>query len=95
MGKQHQAMEEDSIKIGKTHAHAKSIVRQCYEHERGCTVGSWVEEETCPYLDWCEEKANLWIAMLDDWGYHGWSDTIQTLTGSITYHDWLKKEVGL
>lgn len=100
MGKQHQAMEEDAIATGKTHAHAKNVVRECFAHERGYPapqpgqtgVDQWRDRD---YLDWCEAKANRWCEMLNDWGYHGWSNVIQTLTGSITYHEWLKKDVGL
>lgn len=81
------------------HANAKNVVRICYEHETGRVspaydIGSHPGEWRA-YLDWCEVKANKWLKLLDEFGYKGWSSEIRTLTGSIDYWDWLKKEVGL
>lgn len=100
MGKQHQATVEDSIAVGKVHANAKNIVRECFAHERGYPapqpgqigVDLWRERD---YLDWCEAKTAIWLEMADAMGYTGWTGEIRTLAGSITYHEWLKKDVGL
>jgi len=68
-----------------------NTVRVCYAHATGQDpLGN-----DRAYLDWCEGMANRWISLLEEFGYKSWSNEIRTLTGSITYHEWLKKEVGL
>ena len=46
-------------------------------------------------MKWCEAKANKWRAACDEFGYKQPTFEIRTLSGSITYHEWLKREVGL
>jgi len=77
-----------------THANAKNIVRECYFHDVGAEphCGPFTERH---YLDWCEAKAVKWIGLAESFGYTGWTGEIRTLTGQITYHEWLKKDVGL
>lgn len=71
---------------------ATQTVRTCYAHATGADP---LADNQRPYLDWCEGMAVRWIAVLEEFGYKSWSNEIRTLTGSITYHEWLKKEVGL
>lgn len=75
---------------GATHANAKNVVRECYEF-----ASDGAQAADRHYLDWCEAKARLWISLAEEFGYTGWTSEIRTLTGQITYHEWLKKEVGL
>ncbi len=72
-----------------------NIVRACYVHDQGCEPGSWMEENVAPYMAWCEAKVNKWREACKEFGYDKPTHEIRTLTGSLTYHEWLKKEVGL
>lgn len=77
-----------------------NIVRQCFAHERGYPaptadqtgVDQWRQRD---YMDWCEGKANKWRAACEEFGYTQPTFEIRTLHGSLTYHEWLKREVGL
>jgi len=77
-----------------------NIVAECFAHEMGYPaptpgqtgVDQWRQRD---YMDWCEGKAAKWRALFEEFGYTRFTNEIKTLTGSITYHEWLKKEVGL
>lgn len=77
----------------------ENIVRQCYTHETGIPAPTceWTEHPNAgrAYMKWCEAKANKWRAACDEFGYKQPTFEIRTLSGSITYHEWLKREVGL
>lgn len=75
----------------------KNIVAECYQKATGCCapVPGSPSSEGAAYMVWCEGKANKWRAACEEFGYSHPTFEIKTLHGSITYHDWLKREVGL
>ena len=75
----------------------ENIVALCYQKATGCCapcVGSPPSEDLA-YRVWCEGKVNKWREACKEFGYEKPTHEIRTLTGSITYHEWLKREVGL
>ena len=72
-----------------------SVVRQCYQHDQGCTIGSWMEQEVVPFADWCEARVNEWCERGEALGYKWPFYVIGTVGTTQTYHEWLKERVGL
>lgn len=73
----------------------QNLSMACYEHATGKIRPTQFDDEHRAYMDWCEGKVSQWRAICQDFGYTHDVWEIRSLTGSITYHDWLRREVGL
>lgn len=72
-----------------------NIVLECFVYDQGCEPNSRLAADRIPYQAWCEAKVSQWQAACAEFGYDRPTWEIRTLSGALTYHEWLKREVGL
>lgn len=71
--------------MAKTHT-----IADCFRHATG------QEPFTESYLRWCEHHLSRWSEIAAEFGYAAPTFEIRDLSGgSLKYHEWLKREVGL